>query len=160
VPGNELWFQATVEAANGKQVIVRSNLTIYFEKGLRIFQNTVPNIKRELLLPCYLEDNVDKMGIGVYDASIALQRLNNLGYGKDPSLILIWYNPQIPTLKKFSLTPEQTKLEKKAYLKEHFDIVLTTFSRLQTRWRTKFHLEHRKLHKSYFLRVELQFQHS
>jgi len=28
-------------------------------------------------------------GIGVYDASIrALQRLNNLGYGKDPSLIL------------------------------------------------------------------------
>jgi len=29
VPGNELWFQATGGKANGKQVIVRSNLTIY-----------------------------------------------------------------------------------------------------------------------------------
>jgi len=45
-------FKPLVEAAKAnKQVIVRSNLTIYFEKGLRIFQNTVPNIKRELLRP-------------------------------------------------------------------------------------------------------------
>jgi len=68
-------FKPLVEAAKaGKQVIVRSNLTIFWKKGLRIFQNTVPNTRRELLpLPCYLEDNVDKMrGNGVYNDSIAL----------------------------------------------------------------------------------------
>jgi len=41
VPGNELWFQKShwweAAKANGKQVIVRSNLTIYFE-GYRIFR--------------------------------------------------------------------------------------------------------------------------
>jgi radical SAM/Cys-rich protein len=153
-------FKPLVEASRkaGKQVIVRSNLTIYFEKEFEDIPEYCAKHKTKIVasLPCYLEDNVDKMrGAGVYNDSIrALQWLNQLGYGKDPSLTLdLVYNPQIPNSEKFALTPNQTKLEKdyKAYLKEHFGIVfnnLFTITNLPI-GRTKFHLEHRKLHKPY-----------
>ena len=161
-------FKPLVEAARvvGKQVIVRSNLTIYFEKGFEDLPEYCAKHQTKIVasLPCYLEDNVDKMrGNGVYDGSIrALQWLNHLGYGKDPSLIIdLVYNPQIPTSEKFSLTPDQNKLEKdyKAYLKENFGIVfnnLFTITNLPI-GRTKFHLEHRKLHKPYLHFLESNF---
>ena len=161
-------FKPLVEAAraNGKQVIVRSNLTIYFEKGFEDLPEYCAKHQTRIVasLPCYLEDNVDKMrGTGVYNDSIrALQWLNHLGYGKDPSLIIdLVYNPPIPNSEKFSLTPEQTKLEKdyKAYLKENFDIVFNnifTITNLPI-GRTKFHLEHRKLHKPYLHFLESNF---
>lgn len=164
-------FKPLVEAARktGKQVIVRSNLTIYFEKGFEDLPEYCAKHQTKIVasLPCYLEDNVDKMrGSGVYNASIrALQRLNQLGYGQDPSLILdLVYNPPIPSSEKFSLTPDQNKLEKdyKIYLQENFGIVfnnLFTITNLPI-GRTKFHLEHRKLHKPYLQFLESNFNSS
>jgi len=161
-------FNSLVEAARkvDKQVIVRSNLTIYFEKGFEDIPEYCAKHQARIVasLPCYLEDNVNKMrGNDVYNGSIrALQRLNQLGYGKDPSLVLdLVYNPPIPTSENFSLTPDQLKLEKdyKAYLKEHFGIVfnnLFTITNLPI-GRTKFHLQHRKLHNPYLRFLESNF---
>lgn len=164
-------FKQLVEAAReaGKQVIVRSNLTIYFEKGFEDIPEYCARHQTRIVasLPCYLEDNVDKMrGTGVYDSSIrALQWLNKLGYGENPSLILdLVYNPPVPNSEKFSLTPEQTLLEKdyKSYLKENFGIVfnnLFTITNIPI-GRTKFYLEHKKLHKPYLHFLESDFNHS
>src|SRR6476469_9602174 len=75
-------FKRIVEASRnaGKQVIVRSNLTIYFEKGFEDMPEYCAKYQTRIVasLPCYLEDNVDKMrGDGVYEASIrGLQLLN------------------------------------------------------------------------------------
>ena len=161
-------FKPLADAARtaGKQVIVRSNLTIYFEKGFEdIPEYCAQNqIRIVASLPCYQSANVDKMrGNGVFDNSIkALQRLNQLGYGKNPDLILdLVYNPQIPSTEKFSLTPEQNKLQcdYKTYLEEHFDICfnqLYTITNLPV-GRTKFHLEHKKLHKPYLHFLEDNF---
>lgn len=161
-------FKPLAEAARtgGKQVIVRSNLTIYFEQGFEdIPEYCAQNqIRIVASLPCYQSANVDKMrGNGVFDNSIkALQKLNQLGYGKNPDLILdLVYNPQVPSTDKFSLTPEQNKLERdyKTYLDEHFDICfnhLYTITNLPV-GRTKFHLEHKKLHKPYLHFLEDNF---
>ncbi len=72
-------------------------------------------------LPCYTADNTDKQrGTGVFDRSIeALQRLNELGYGKAGTgleLDLV-YNPGGP-----ALPPDQQELEaeyKKRLAEEH-----------------------------------------
>lgn len=161
-------FKQLVEAARktDKQVIVRSNLTIYFEKGFEDIPEYCAKHQTRIVasLPCYLEDNVDKMrGNGVYDSSIrALQKLNQLGYGESPNLILdLVYNPPIPNSENFALTPDQVKLEKdyKVYLKENFGIVfnnLFTITNLPI-GRTKFQLEHRKLHKPYLQFLESNF---
>ncbi len=161
-------FKPIVEAArsHGKQVIVRSNLTIYFEAGFGDIpeycaQNQVRIVAS---LPCYLSDNVDKMrGNGVYDASIrALQWLNRLGYGKDPNLIIdLVYNPQIPTSENFSLTPNQAKLKQdyKMFLQEHFGISFNDLFAITNLpiGRTKFHLEHKKLYRPYLQFLESHF---
>ena len=164
-------FKLLVEAATkaGKKVIIRSNLTIYFVTGFEDIPDYCAKYQTQIVasLPCYLEDNVDKMrGKGVYNDSIAaLQRLNQLGYGKDASLILdLVYNPPIPASNKFSLTPEQTKLEQsyKAYLQQHFNIVfnnLYTITNLPI-GRTKFQLENKKLHKPYLHFLESNFNSS
>ncbi|CBN54114.1 MULTISPECIES: arsenosugar biosynthesis radical SAM (seleno)protein ArsS [Kamptonema] len=161
-------FKPLAEAARtaGKQVIVRSNLTIYFEQGFEdIPEYCAQNqIRIVASLPCYQSANVDKMrGNGVFDNSIkALQKLNQLGYGKNPDLILdLVYNPQVPSTDKFSLTPEQNKLQRdyKTYLDEHFGICfnhLYTITNLPV-GRTKFHLEHKKLHKPYLHFLENNF---
>lgn len=161
-------FKPLVEAAraNGKQVIVRSNLTIYFENGFSDLPEYFAQHKVRVVasLPCYLEDNVDKMrGAGVYNGSIkALQWLNQLGYGKEPDLILdLVFNPQIPTSEKFSLTPDQVKLERsyKEFLQEHFGIVfnnLFTITNLPV-GRTKFYLERQKLYTPYLQFLESNF---
>ncbi|MBX2864732.1 MAG: arsenosugar biosynthesis radical SAM protein ArsS [Leptolyngbyaceae cyanobacterium MAG.088] len=153
-------FRPIVEAArsHGKEVIVRSNLTIFFEPGYEDLPDYFAQHQLRVVasLPCYLEDNVDKMrGQGVYQDSIhALQLLNQKGYGKDPNLMIdLVYNPPVPTSETFSLTPGQVGLEKdyKAYLNEHFDIrfnSLFTITNLPI-GRTKFHLNHRQLHDPY-----------
>jgi radical SAM/Cys-rich protein len=124
-------FRPLVETARrtGKDVMVRSNLTIFFEPGYEDLPEYFANHRLHVVasLPCYLESNVDRQrGSGVYNESIrALQRLNQLGYGQDPSLQLdLVYNPQVPQDDNFSLTPGQAGLEQdyKAYLKEHFGI--------------------------------------
>ena len=153
-------FQPLVEAgrAKNKEVIVRSNLTIYFVAG---FENIPEYCAKNQLrivasLPCYLEDNVDKMrGNGVYNESIrALQLLNQLGYAKNQNLILdLVYNPSIPTTDKFALAPNQKKLEQdyKTYLKEHFNIEfnqLFTITNLPI-GRTKLYLKNKQIYQHY-----------
>jgi radical SAM/Cys-rich protein len=154
-------FKPLVEAARetNKEVIVRSNLTIYFEPGYQDLPEYFArhHVRVVASLPCYLEDNVDRMrGSGVYDGSIrALQWLNQLGYGSDPNLILdLVYNPPVPTDRdNFSLPPQQQSLETayKTYLREYFKI---EFDRLLTITnlpigRTKFHLEKYGLKRPY-----------
>jgi radical SAM/Cys-rich protein len=153
-------FRSLIKTAreHQKEAIVRSNLTIYFEKGYEdIPEFFVQNQVRVVAsMPCYLEDNVDKMrGKGVFDRSIqALQWLNRLGYGSDPHLILdLVYNPQLPTSNKFSLAPDQQSLQiaYKQHLQEHFGICfnsLFTITNLPV-GRSKFHLQHRKLEEEY-----------
>jgi radical SAM/Cys-rich protein len=161
-------FQPIVEVARSqsKLVIVRSNLTIYFEAGM----NWIPeycaqhHLRIVASLPCYFEDNVDRMrGDGVYDASIrALQWLNRLGYGQDPHLILdLVYNPPIPKTAAFSLTPDQTQLEQdyKSCLQDRFQIRfnhLLTITNLPI-GRTRFHLEHQQLYQPYLQFLESHF---
>ncbi|MEA5619832.1 arsenosugar biosynthesis radical SAM (seleno)protein ArsS [Cronbergia sp. UHCC 0137] len=161
-------FKPLLEAAIGadKQVIVRSNLTIYFVDGFGdlpeyFAQNQVRIVAS---LPCYLADNVDKMrGNGVFDSSIkALQWLNKVGYGNNPDLILdLVYNSPLPNSQDFSLAPEQTNLNRKykTFLQDNFGIVfnnLLTITNLPV-GRTKFHLEKHQLYSSYLEFLELNF---
>jgi len=164
-------FKPLVEAATatGKQVIVRSNLTIYFEDGFGDLPEYFAQHKIRIVasLPCYLADNVDKMrGNGVFDNSIkALQWLNKIGYGKHPDLIVdLVYNPQLPTSDKFTLTPQQAKLEQdyKTFLRENFTIVfnnLFTITNIPV-GRTKFYLERKKLYTPYLQFLEANFNDS
>ncbi|MBW4614770.1 MAG: arsenosugar biosynthesis radical SAM protein ArsS [Desmonostoc vinosum HA7617-LM4] len=164
-------FKPLLEAAkaNNKQIIVRSNLTIYFEDGFGDLPTYFAQHQVRIIasLPCYLADNVDQMrGTGVFNSSIkALQWLNQLGYGQDPNLILdLVYNPQLPTSEKFSLAPEQSNLERdyKMFLQEHFDIVfnnLYTITNLPV-GRTQMHLERKKLYSSYLQFLESHFNPS
>lgn len=153
-------FRPLVERARsqGKEVIVRSNLTIFFEPGFADLPEYLARHQVRVVasLPCYLSDNVDKMrGRGVYDASIqAIQLLNQQGYGHQSELMLdLVYNPPVPTTDAFKLTPSQTVLEAdyKQYLAEHFGIAfnnLLTITNLPI-GRTRFHLEHRGLLQPY-----------
>ncbi|MGC1524732.1 MAG: arsenosugar biosynthesis radical SAM (seleno)protein ArsS [Phormidesmis sp.] len=153
-------FRPIVEVARtkNKAVIVRSNLTIFFEPGYEDLPNYFAQHQLHVVasLPCYLEDNVDAMrGKGVYNESIqAIQKLNALGYGTDPNLQLdLVYNPPIPKDENFSLTPDQSGLQKdySDYLKRHFGIVfnnLFTITNLPI-GRTKFQLQHRQLLQPY-----------
>lgn len=161
-------FKQLVEAARSKkkQVIVRSNLTIYFETGFGDIPEYCAQHQARIVasLPCYLADNVDKLrGLGVFDASVkALQWLNNLGYGKDPNLILdLVYNPQLPNSDRFSLSPEQNKLEQdyKLFLNEKFGIGfnnLFTITNLPV-GRTLLHLNRKKLYAPYVQFLESNF---
>ena len=161
-------FKSIVEAARitSKQVIVRSNLTIYFEPGFEDIPDYCAQNKLRIVasLPCYLADNVDQLrGLGVFDASIkALQWLNKLGYGKDEDLILdLVYNPQLPNSEKFSLTPEQNKLEQdyKSFLTEKFGIVfnnLFTITNIPV-GRTLTHLQRKKIYQPYLQFLESNF---
>ena len=164
-------FRPLVEAARakGKEVIVRSNLTIFFEPGYEDLPEYFAEHQLHIVasLPCYLEDNVDAMrGKGVYNDSVqAIQMLNAFGYGTDPTLQLdLVYNPPVPNSTDFSLTPDQAKLQQDytTYLKEHFGIVfnhLFTITNLPI-GRTKFHLQHRHLHWPYLKFLESHYNPS
>ncbi len=161
-------FRAIASAARAlnKEVIVRSNLTIYFEDGYTGLPEYCAHNQLRIVasLPCYLEDNVDKMrGKGVFNASIrAMQWLNQLGYGSDPNLIFdLVYNPQLPSTTKFCLAPDQAKLEQdyKTHLQEYYSV---RFNRLLTITnlpigRTKFHLERLNLYHPYLEFLESNF---
>jgi radical SAM/Cys-rich protein len=97
--------------ALGVKVIDRCNLTILFEPGQQGLAEFLAEQGVEVVasLPCYARDNVDRQrGRGVFDRSVALQRLNALGYGRPGSgLVLnLVYNPQGP-----ALPPDQQALE-------------------------------------------------
>jgi len=105
------WFVSEMSQL-GKKVIVRSNLTILtYKKYLDLPQFYADNkVTVVSSLPCYSKDNVDKQrGDGVFERSIqALQRLNEVGYGKKNSgleLDLV-YNPI-----GASIPPDQMTLE-------------------------------------------------
>jgi radical SAM/Cys-rich protein len=161
-------FKPLVEAAKKqkKEVIVRSNLTIFFVPGYEDLPEYFAKNQLRIVasLPCYLETNVDKQrGSGVYNASVrAIQKLNQLGYGREPNLILdLVYNPALPTSDRFSLTPDQQKLEKdyKVYLEENFGIKfnnLFTITNLPI-GRTKQYLQRRKLQAPYLKFLETNF---
>ncbi len=161
-------FRPIVEAARaeGKEVIVRSNLTIFFEPGFEDLPNYFAQHQLRVVasLPCYLEDNVDKQrGAGVYSASIqALQQLNSLGYGKSNNLVLdLVYNPQVPRNENFSLTPEQSGLLQsyRQYLNDYFGIVfnhLLTITNLPI-GRTKNYLSSKQLYTPYVQFLESHF---
>ncbi len=164
-------FRPIVEAARGagKEVIVRSNLTIFFEPGYEELPEYLAQQQVRVVasLPCYSAKNVDQMrGQGVFDGSIrALQRLNELGYAQDPNLILdLVYNPQIPSTTNFSLTPDQQKLQGD-YQTRLFEDFGVRFNNLFTITnlpigRTKFHLQHRQLHQPYLEFLEANFNTS
>lgn len=161
-------FKPLVDTARkyNKEIIVRSNLTIYFEEGFEDIPTYCAKNKVRIVasLPCYLEDNVDNMrGKGVYDQSIqAIQWLNDLGYGTNSDLILdLVYNPPLPTTKNFSLTADQSKLQiaYKMFLQEHFEIKfnnLLTITNLPI-GRTKFFLEKQGLSADYLSFLESNF---
>ena len=108
----------------GKAIIDRCNLTVLFEPGQ---EDTAEFLKEKQVqitasLPCYTSDNVDQQrGDGVFSKSIkALQKLNELGYGKEEALKLdLVYNPGGPFL-----PPDQATLqaEYKKKLKDDFGI--------------------------------------
>ncbi len=103
-------FIAELHAA-GIAVQVRTNFTALLESGnedLPLFfrQNEVRLVGS---MPCYLEENVDaQRGAGTHGRSIeAIRRLNALGYGHRPDLVLnLVYNPVGP-----QLPPRQDQLE-------------------------------------------------
>ena len=127
------FFKAFVSALrdSGHQVLVRTNLTVFFEAGQADTPEFMASQGVHLVasLPCYLDDNVDKQrGDGVYKRSVAaLRRLNSLGYGRQPELPLsLVYNP----VGAF-LPPDQATLEE-AYRKELKDRFEVEFSSLLT----------------------------
>ncbi len=161
-------FKRLVDTAKeyNKEVIVRSNLTIFFESGYQdlpeyFAQNQIRVVAS---LPCYLEDNVDKQrGKGVYNKSIlALQKLNELGYGTDENLIIdLVYNPPLPTNNDFSLTPNQVSLQTdyKKYLADNFNIQfnnLFTITNIPV-GRTNLYLEKNNLAQDYLAFLETNF---
>ena len=163
-------FRSLVEVAreHGKEVIVRSNLTIFFESGFSDLPEYFAQHQLHVIasLPCYLEQNVNQQrGAGVYDKSIqAIQRLNQLGYGSNPNLILdLVYNPPLPHDTNFSLTPNQAKLEQdyQKYLASNFEIKfnhLLTITNLPI-GRTKHYLQRQGLENDYLEFLEENFNH-
>lgn len=158
-------FKPIVEAAKkaNKEVIVRSNLTIFWEPDFKNLPEYFAKYQLRVIasLPCYLEENVDKQrGAGVYNKSIlAIKKLNDLGYGIDSNLVLdLVYNPPVPRNKSFSLTPNQVKLEQdyRQYLQENFAVA---FNRLFTITnlpigRTKLYLKDHHLYIPYLQFLE------
>lgn len=117
--------------ALGRHIMDRCNLTIFYEPGHETLPEFLRDHRIEVIasLPCYSAKNVDaQRGNHVFEKSIrALQKLNALGYGVDPSLQLnLVYNPV-----GAKLPGPQAELEAdyKAELKQHFGIV---FNRLYT----------------------------
>jgi radical SAM/Cys-rich protein len=115
-----------------RRVIVRTNLTIFFEEGM----DSLPDFYREhdvelvASLPFYSEDSVDRVrGTGTFQKSIAaLRKLNALGYGNGvPGKVLdLVYNPPGVFLSSAQDTLEQ---EYKKELKRRFNV---SFNRLYT----------------------------
>ena len=109
----------------GKNIIVRTNLAIYSEPGMKRIPELLADHKVKIIasLPCYSEGGVDgQRGKGTYKKSVeALKKLNSLGYGREGTGLIIdlMFNPA-----KADIAPDQMMLEN-AYrkkLKEMHDI--------------------------------------
>lgn len=142
-------FRRMVERCRqmGRHVIDRCNPTIitHTDRDTGTTFDWVPGFLAEhgvevtASLPCYTADNVEQQrGRGSYDASVeGLLRLNDVGYGRDPELVLnLVYNPG-----GASLPPPQASLEDD-YRRELTDRFGIVFTRLYTitnmpikRWR-------------------------
>lgn len=117
--------------AAGCAVQVRTNLSVMEEPGLEDYPEFFAENRVGLVasLPCYLEENVDKMrGSQCFAKSISvLKRLNELGYGVDEGLTIdLVFNPGGP-----ALPPGQECLEK-AYKKEMLERYDIVFNKLLT----------------------------
>jgi radical SAM/Cys-rich protein len=125
------WLVTEVRKA-GRHVIVRTNLTIYYEQSMEDLPEFYLDHNVELIasLPYYLEDSVDRVrGSGTFKKSInALRKLNSLGYGKESTglIISLVYNPQGMFLASGQCTLEA---EYKRELKDRFGV---EFNRLYT----------------------------
>ncbi len=112
----------------GRRVLSRTNLTIFFEKGMEDLPEFYREHQVELVasLPYYLEESVDRVrGSGAYRKSVeALAALNRLGFGMDTSdlAISLVYNPQ-----GMFFAPAQKTLESeyKRELRERHGIFFT-----------------------------------
>ena len=111
----------------GVRVMVRTNLTVFFEPHMDDFPEWYANRNIELVasLPCYEEENVDaQRGEGVFEKSIkALQMLNVFDYGSKHDLSLV-YNPGSDVL------PGSQVVLEKAYRRELQERYGIEFSRL------------------------------
>lgn len=98
-------------AAQGLHVMVRSNLVILQEEGYRHLPELYARLGVEVVasLPNLNAGQAEQQrGGGTFDPTVALLRqLNDLGYGRDPRLVLdLVFNPQQPVL-----PPSQDALE-------------------------------------------------
>jgi radical SAM/Cys-rich protein len=112
-PELNVHFRRLVRGARalGVKVMDRCNLTILQQPGQDDLAEFLAANQVEVVasMPCYLADNVERQrGKGVFNGSIrGLRKLNSLGYGRDPALMLnLVYNPQGP-----ALPPAQAALE-------------------------------------------------
>ncbi|MFW9800025.1 MAG: arsenosugar biosynthesis radical SAM (seleno)protein ArsS [Candidatus Thorarchaeota archaeon] len=123
------FLKALVDGNN--RVQIRTNLTVLLDPRLKGYMEMYRDLQIRLVgsLPCYLEDDVDRVrGKGVFRRSIQiLKALNALGYGVTPELELdLVFNPEGPFL-----PPNQSALEdtyKEVLSKEfgiHFNRLLT-----------------------------------
>lgn len=116
----------------GWAALVRTNLSVMTEPGYTDYPEFFAKNGVGLVasLPCYLEENVDKMrGNQCFSRSLGvLQRLNELGYGSESELSLdLVFNPAVGT----SLPPGQEMLQA-AYTKEMKERYGVVFNRLLT----------------------------
>lgn len=113
------------------EIMVRSNLTVFFEKGKDYLPDFFKAHKVHLIcsLPCYTKENVDQQrGKGVFEKSIkALRLLNSIGFSRKEELCLdLVYNP----LGGYLPAPEKELSEDyKKRLKEDYGV---EFNRLLT----------------------------
>jgi len=127
-------FRELVEETRrlGRRVIDRCNLTVLFEPGMHDLPEFLAAHGVEVVasLPCYQAENVESQrGRGAFGKSIAaLRRLNELGYGRPGSgLVLdLVYNP----VGAF-LPPAQRELEDQ-YRQELAGLFSVAFNRLLT----------------------------
>lgn len=124
-------FKYLVKSATamGKKVMVRSNLTVFSEPGMGDLPEFLAENRVVIFasLPSYAEDETDRQrGKGTYKKVISsLKKLNILGYGTRPSLVLnIAVNPP-----KASLAPDKHVLEK-AYKDTLMEMHGITFNNL------------------------------
>jgi len=117
------YFVTEARKLNTK-VLIRHNLTVMFEEGMRDLPEFFAENETEIVcsLPYFLQTQTDaQRGKGVFDKSIeALKRLNAAGYGAGGNLVLnLVYNPV-----GAYLPPAQAALEAdfRRELKERYDI--------------------------------------
>ncbi len=123
-------FLVTEAGKADVRVIARTNLTVFFEKGMEDLPDFFSANVQEIVasLPCYDEGNVDIVrGKGTFGKSVrAIGILNSLGYGRGNSdrLLSLAYNPAGPYLPRQQCALEE---EYKKELGERFGL---TFDRL------------------------------